>query len=134
MSFPDSVSALMLTAETKIDVRDHALPVNGFIELNIHRRHVINKVAQIVKDRPAFIDLNAVHDRDTMHHNDVRARVDFFMRPFLQPVCGNQTLRQFFVEDRMAKNLHDKIAALMGRGAPAPKGKGVPKAAVQPKK
>jgi len=41
---------------------------------------------------------------------------------------------QFFVEDRMAKNLHDKIAALMGRGAPAPKGKGVPKAAVQPKK
>ena len=41
---------------------------------------------------------------------------------------------QFFVEDRMSKNLHDKIAALMGRGAPAPKGKGVPKAAVQPKK
>ena len=37
----------------------------------------------------------------------------------------------FFVEERMARNLHDKIAALMGQRAPAPKGKGVP---VQPKK
>ena len=40
----------------------------------------------------------------------------------------------FFVEDRMAKNLHDKIAALMGGRAPAAKGKNVPKAAVPPKK
>jgi hypothetical protein len=32
----------------------------------------------------------------------------------------------------MAQNLHDKIAELMSRGAP--KGKGVPKSAVQPKK
>ena len=40
----------------------------------------------------------------------------------------------FLVEERMAGNLHDKIAALMGERAAAPKGKGVPKAAVQPKK
>ena len=43
-------------------------------------------------------------------------------------------MEPFFAEDRMARNLHDKIAELMGRGSPVPKGKGVPKAAVQPKK
>jgi hypothetical protein len=43
-------------------------------------------------------------------------------------------MEPFFIEDRMAKNLHDKIAEWMGRRSPAPKGKGVPKAAVQPKK
>ena len=40
----------------------------------------------------------------------------------------------FFGEERMARNLHDRIAALMGERAAAPKGKGVTKAAVQPKK
>ena len=43
-------------------------------------------------------------------------------------------LEPFFVEDRMAKNLHDQIASLMGGAGPAPKGKNVPKAAVRPKK
>ena len=43
-------------------------------------------------------------------------------------------MEPFFVEDRMAKNLHDKIAALMGGGPRAPKAKDVPKAGVQPKK
>ena len=43
-------------------------------------------------------------------------------------------MEPFFVEERMAKNIHDTIAALMGGGGPAPKGKDVPKAAVQPKK
>ena len=43
-------------------------------------------------------------------------------------------MEPFFIEDRMARNLHDKIAELTGRRSPAPKGKGVPKAAVQPKK
>jgi hypothetical protein len=40
----------------------------------------------------------------------------------------------FFGEERMARNLHDRIAALMGERTPAPKGKGAPKAAAQPKK
>ena len=43
-------------------------------------------------------------------------------------------MEPFFASDRMAHNIHDKIAELMSRGAPAPKGKGVPKSAVQPKK
>ena len=43
-------------------------------------------------------------------------------------------MEPFFVEEVMAKNLHNKIAALMGSGAPATKGKDVPKAAAVPKK
>jgi hypothetical protein len=43
-------------------------------------------------------------------------------------------MEPFFVPERMAQNIHEKIAALMGGGAPASKGKDVPKAAVPPKK
>ena len=43
-------------------------------------------------------------------------------------------MEPFFVPERMAKNLHDKIAAMMGGGAASPKAKDVPKSAVQPKK
>jgi hypothetical protein len=39
----------------------------------------------------------------------------------------------FFAEDRMAKNIHDKIAAMLGLAAPAAKKKTAARAAVPPK-
>src|SRR2546421_3841261 len=85
----------------KLDMCDDAFPEDGFIKLNIDRRHVENEVAQIVKDRPLVIDLHTVHERRAMHHDDIGSGIDFFVRPFLEPIRRSQALRQLFVEYRL---------------------------------
>src|SRR5262249_34268425 len=73
----------------EVDVRDDALPEDRFIELNIEWWQVENEVAEIEKDRTVTIDFDAVKQRHAMHDNDIGARIDFFVRPFLEPVRRN---------------------------------------------
>src|ERR1700730_16445512 len=68
------------------DMRDSAFPVDRFVELYVRGWHVKNKVSQIVKDRPPLIDFHAMQQRRAMHHDDVRACIDLFVGPFLEPI------------------------------------------------
>ncbi len=76
----------MQTFPLEPDVRDHAFPDDGFLKPYIYRWQIKNEVAQIVKDRPVMIDLHTVHQRRAMQHDDIRAGIDFFVRPFLEPI------------------------------------------------
>jgi len=70
----------------KFDMGDNTFPKDRLIELNIHRRYIKDEVAEVVKDWPLVINLHAVYQGHTMHHDNVGAGVDLFMSPFLEPI------------------------------------------------
>src|SRR5665213_2551849 len=83
----------------ELDVGDNALPQDRLVEQRIGRRYLKNKIAELEEDRLPVVNLLAVQQGSPVHYDDIRARVDLRVRPFLQPFRRSEPLRQLFQHD-----------------------------------
>src|SRR5580700_7327218 len=93
----------------ELDIGDHAFPIDWFVEIYQCRRQLEDEISQIKKDGSIAINLHAMQEWCAMHHDDIRTRVYFRVRPFLQPVWRHQPFRQFFSHDRAERLIEDVV-------------------------